>query len=86
MCSPPHPQETGGFITLELNSLGLYPEEALLLLSIQRDRVKGRVIAEHGEHSAAQLKGRVRVVDELLTLETRTAAPAARIIDFSMAG
>lgn len=86
MCSPPHPHEAGGFITLELKSLGLYPEEAPLLLSIQRDRVKGRVVAEHGEHSAAQLKGRVRVVDELVTVETRTAAPAARTIDFSMAG
>lgn len=86
MCSPPHPQEIEGFITLELNSLGLYPEEAPLLLSIHRDRVKGRVVAEHRELSAAQLKGRVRVVDKLVTEETRTAAPATRTIDFSMAG
>lgn len=80
VCNPPHPHDTEGFITLELNSLGLNPEEVPVLLSIQRERVKGRVVAEHGGLSAAQLKGRVRAAEE-----TRTAAPATRTIDLSMA-
>lgn len=86
VCSAPHPHDTDGFITLELNSLGLYPVEVPLLLSIQRARVMDWVVTEHGEHSAAQLKGRVRVVAELVAEETRTAAPAARTMHFSMAG
>lgn len=41
VCSAPHPHDTDGLITLELNSLGLYPVEVPLLLSIQRARVMG---------------------------------------------
>lgn len=83
MCSPPHPHDTEGFNTLELNSLGLYPDEAPLLLSIHSERVKGRAVAELGVHSVGQLSGRARAV-EAVTLEMRTAAPTARRTDFSM--
>lgn len=83
VCSPPHPHDTEGFNTFELNSFGLYPEEAPLLFSIQRDRVKGRVVAELGEHSVGQLSGRARAVD-VVAEERRTAAPTARTTDLSM--
>lgn len=83
VCSPPHPHDTKGFITLELKSLGLYPEEVPLLLSIQKARVEGRVVTEQGK---AVPQDRIPVVAELVTEETRTAAPAARTIDFSIAG
>lgn len=84
VCSPPHPHDTEGFDTFELNSFGLYPEEAPLLFSIQRDRVKGRVVAELGVQSVGQLSGRARAVD-VVAEERRTAAPTARTTDFSMA-
>ncbi len=84
MCSPPHPHDTEGFNTFEVNSLGLYPDEVPLLFSIQRDRVKGRVIAELGERSVGQLSGRARAVD-VVAEERRTADPTARTTDFSMA-
>lgn len=83
MCSPPHPHDTEGFNIFELNSLVLYPDEAPLLFSIQRDRVKGRVVAELGERSVGQLSGRARAVD-VVAEETRTAAPTARTTDFNM--
>ena len=68
---------------MELNNLVLYPEEAPLLFSIQRDRVKGRAVAELGERSVGQLSGRARAVD-VVAEETRTAAPTARTTDFNM--
>lgn len=72
-----------GLITFELNSFGLYPDEAPLLFSIHRDRVKGRVVAELGVHSVGQLSGRALAVD-VVAEERRTAAPTARTTDFSM--
>lgn len=72
-----------GCSTLELNSFGLYPDEAPLLFNIHRDRVKGRVVAEHGEPSVGQLSGRARAVD-VVAEEMRTAAPTARTTDLSM--
>lgn len=83
MCSPPHPHDTEGLKSLEVISLGLYPEEAPLLFSSHRDRVKGRVVAELGEHSVGQLRGRTRAIGAV-TLVTRTAAPTAQITDLSM--
>lgn len=83
MCRPPQPHDTEGFSTFELNNLGLYPEEAPLLFSIQRDRVKGRVVAELGAHSVVQLSGRARAVD-VVAEESRTAVPTARATDFSI--
>lgn len=83
--SPPHPHDTEGLNTFELNSFGLYPDEAPLLLNIQRDRVKGRVVAELGGHSVGQTRGRARaVVDVEVAEERRTADPTARTTDFSM--
>ncbi|KAF3841276.1 hypothetical protein F7725_007139 [Dissostichus mawsoni] len=79
----PHPHDIEGFNAFELKSFGLYPDDAPLLFSIQRDRVKGRVVAELGEHSVGQLRGRVRAV-EVATEERRTADPTARTTDFSM--
>lgn len=55
-----------------------------MLLSIQRDRVKGRVVAGLGEPSVGHASGRARAVD-VVAEETRTAAPTARTTDFSMA-
>lgn len=83
VCSPPHPHDTEGFNAFELKSFGLYPDEAPLLFSIQRDRVKGRVVAELGDDSVGQMSGRARAVD-VLAEEMRTAAPTARTTDFSM--
>lgn len=83
VCSPPHPHDTVGCRTLELNSLGLYPDDAPSLLITHRDRVKGRTVAELGEHRVGQLSGSARAVDAV-TAETRTAAPTARTSDFSM--
>lgn len=83
MCSPPHPHDPEGLNTFELKSLGLYPDEAPLLFSIHRDRVKGRVVAEIEERIAGQLSGRARDVD-VVAEEMRTAAPTARTTDFSM--
>lgn len=84
MCSPPHPHphDTDGFKTFELNSFGR--SQAPLLLSIQRDRVKGRAVAELGAHRVGQLRGRARAV-VVVAEEMRTAAPTARTTDFSMA-
>lgn len=83
VCSPPHPHDTEGFNTFELNSFGLYSEEVPLLFSIQRERVKGRVVAELGAPSVGQLSGRARAVDAVAE-ETRTAPPTTRRTDFSM--
>lgn len=83
VCSPPHPHDTDGFNTFELNSFGRYVDEAPLLLSIHRDRVKGRAVAELGEHSVGQLRGRARAAD-VVDEEARTAAPTARTTDFSI--
>lgn len=66
-----------------MNSFGLYPEEAPLLLSIQRDRVKGRAVAELRVLGVVQLSGSARAVD-VVAEERRTAAPTARTTDFSM--
>lgn len=83
VCSPPHPQDAEGPNTFELNSLGLYPDDAPLLFNIQRDRVKGRVVAEIVVRSVGQLSGRVRAVD-VVAVGRRTAAPASRTTDFNM--
>ena len=79
----PHPQDTDGLNTLELNSLGRYPEEAPLLFIIHRDRVKGRIVAELGVHSVGVESGRARVV-EVVIVEIRTAVPTARESDFNI--
>lgn len=68
---------------MELNSFGLYPDEAPLLFSIHSDRVKGRIVAELGAQSVGQLSGRARAVDVVAEVR-RTAAPTARTTDFSM--
>ena len=84
VCRPPQPHDTDGFSAFELNSLGLYPDEAPLLFNIQRERVKGRVVAELGDRSAGQRSGSARAA-EAEAEERRTAAPTARTTDFSMA-
>lgn len=84
VCSPPHPHDTDGANTLELNSLGLYPEEAPLLFIIHRERVNGRAVAELGLRSVGQRSGRARAEAPGAAEENRTAAPAARTTDFSM--
>lgn len=82
VCSPPHPHDTDGF-NFELNSFGLYPDAAPLLLIIQRDRVKGRVVAEFGEHNTGLARGSARTEDAVAVLN-RTAVPTARASDFSI--
>lgn len=80
MCSPPHPHDSEGFDSLEVISLGLYPEEAPLLFRSHRDRVKDRVVAELG---VGQLRGRIRAVGAVAWV-TRTAAPTERMTVLSM--
>ena len=90
MCRPSHPHDTDGLGILELNSLGLEPEEEapLTLLIIHRERVNGRVVAELGAHSVGLLAAsgaRHRAVEEdVVAAETRTAVPTARTRDFSI--
>lgn len=84
MCSAPHPHDTEGVDILEENSFALYPDEAPVVFSIQRDRVKGRTVAEVGEQSVGQLSGRARA-DGVEAEERRTAAPTARTTDLSIA-
>lgn len=83
MCSPPQPQDNEGWNTLERNSFGLNPDEDPLLLSMDSDRVKGRVVVALGEHNVGRLTGRALAVN-VEAEETRTAAPTARTTDFSM--
>lgn len=83
VCSPPHPHDTDGLSTFELNSLGLYPDGAPLLFNIHRERVKGRDATEPGERLVGQLSGRARAAADGAE-DSRTAAPTARTRDFSM--
>lgn len=74
MCSDPHPHDTG-VNPFELKSFGLYTDAAPLWLIIQRDRLKGRMVPEFGEHN-------VDLVVEIV--EIRTAVLTVRERDFSM--
>lgn len=83
MCSDPHPQDTG-VNPFELKSFGLYTDSAPLWLIIQRDRLKGRMVPEFGEHNVDLVRGWRLRAENIVVVEIRTAVLTVRERDFSM--